>query len=296
MVVGLPYLSEKYSHPLEACDKILQRIVAKLNASSNIEAIGVITGSGHSVEYQEEIVQLKNGEYQIQSWLGPHRQKLSKIKTVRLNIDLRQELKNLKNGDFKLQSLLNKNPDFRTGKEFHRISFLYAAIKNENSTWLAFPRQIQDGLYADNVLNRICQAFEFAFYGQCAFNLLDYAQAQLELETIKDWPEYTVREGIELSWQAIEHIPISAHPTVSLIQDLKRKEIELPPDVVLGVYAIGLLFPESRELGCVIDWPEREGKKVQVSLSYLNFDIDNPLVQDLRAYQAKYSQQWMIVK
>ena len=112
---------------------------------------------------QSELIQLQDNHFLAQSWReAGSKEELSKSRFVYLDLDLRKEIGELRNGDFQLRSNSNKNPDIKTGEEFHRKGYLLFAT-GDQADWIGFPRQAMNGVYADNAINRLCEAFSIAF-------------------------------------------------------------------------------------------------------------------------------------
>lgn len=287
MSLGLPYKSriDSFDRKLRY-DDILRQLVEKCTSNDDYSAVCMIEEGAWGIGEQREVVQLKDGTSLIQSWTDPSKNPFSDVNTVHLELDLVQEFMALKSGQFVLRSALNKNPDLNTREEFARIGYLYMAVDSE-AGWLIFPRQIIDGVYENNALNRICYAFAKAFSdeSECFFSLMDKAEAKPIIESIDFWPHLITRHSMEIMELYLLHdiSSIVTFVTEDLVQDAQKEGLILIPNQKLDV-SIGYKSGGSGFLELWFELPENN-KRIGVSPTYLLIDESEPLYETLKSYQ-----------
>lgn len=153
----IQYLSENYYDP------ILDELIRRCALSKDIVAICVSANwSG-----KQELIQFRDGGFTYQ-YLDKYT--ASEIQKVSLNIDFRAEFIELTNGKFQLRTTII-NEDFLKEDKFVRFEFIYLAVGNL-AEWVAIPGKAGGETYENNAINRICQAFQFAYSdGKCNFFL-----------------------------------------------------------------------------------------------------------------------------
>ncbi len=147
-------------------DNILGELINKCVGVNKFVAVCV--SSNWSAK--QELIQFRDGNLTYQ-YIDDYNNS-SEIQHVSLNIDFRDEFKELISGKFDLRTTII-NDDFLKKDKFARVETIYLVVGSKGE-WVTIPGKVSGETYENNVINRICQAFQFAHYdGRCSFTLTE---------------------------------------------------------------------------------------------------------------------------
>ena len=138
---------------------ITQAIIEKSCSSPDFIGICVVIGGAFGDEWQDELIQLKDGTHLHSHWASTT-EVIEETQRLDLSLDLPTELENLRTEGYKLRGDLgggeNKNPELETGSGLGRYGRIYIAVGTDIE-WLECERPMK-GKYKNNAVNRIFQA------------------------------------------------------------------------------------------------------------------------------------------
>ncbi len=98
-------------------ESVPNAIIEKSCSSPDFIAVCVVMGGAFDVDWQEELIQRKDGSYLHSEWVSPTLETSQKVRAD-LQLDLPAELEMLRNGNYDLRGEFNRNQELETGEGF----------------------------------------------------------------------------------------------------------------------------------------------------------------------------------